>query len=451
MLNLIPKKYRMFAIRFLRVALPFSLELLVQNSFVFIDSLMIGQLGETATAGVYIAGRIQFFLFLIIFGISSGSTVSLGQYWGNKNYTLFHKTIGFVFLCMVAVSVLFTYVAAHFSHGLLGIFSHDSLVLNEATVYLRIMIYGYIPQAIAFIFFAVLRVVGKAIIPMYISVVMLLLNTLLDWVFIFGIGFFPSMGVQGAALATVISIVLQFFLSLFFLLCVLRFPKRIKSFFSWSYGFVRQYARVTAPVVFSEIGWALAILMYDFVFGILGKEAQASVSIAGSFFRMMMVFFFGSAQATTVVFSQMIGAGKIRKAQEYARVVLVFITALSMGFMLFILAFAGIIPKFFNFEPQTKRMLTGMIFAFGIPFPFTVINTHIIVGFLRAGADTVFSMLLEIGCVWLIGVSSVMCAGLVFDLSPPIVVLSAGLEEVVKGVIGITRIRSRRWIRQISQ
>jgi putative MATE family efflux protein len=434
-----------------RIAVPIVAQHFVTSSLNAVDVVMIGQLGETAVAAVGLANQVFFLLMLLLFGISSGAGMFTAQFWGKRDLVSIHKVLGIGLLFGISSSLLFSLAALLFPEFILGIYSKDPAVVALGSLYLRRVAYSYIFTSITFSFASVLRSTENVKLPMFVSIVALSLNTLMNYALIFGNFGFPEMGVEGAAIATLIARSLECF-TLVTLTYRLRtaVAARFQELLSFNRVFLQRYLKVALPVVFNEMIWSLGITIYNIIYARIGTESIAAVNIAVTIEHIAFVLFIGISNAAAIMIGNRIGANEEQKAYEYGRLTLMI--ALIGSFMVggVILISKDAILTLYQIS-ETARMYSSMILTImGFSLWIRAMNLTLIIGIFRSGGDTRFSFLLDAGSVWLVGVPFALIGAFVLHLPVYGVVLMIMSEELVKMLIGFWRFSSRRWINNLS-
>lgn len=449
-IQLVPKKFRPLLIRMGRLSIPIGLQMMLRVLAQLVDNLMVGQLSETAIAGVGIANQIFFVFILFIFGVGSGSVVSLGQYWGQKNITGFRKILTITYYVAGIAALMFCIAVWLFSRQLLGLYSPEADVVNVGQRYVRIVALSYPLQALTFIMFTGMRSISRAKAPLFLSIGAVCTNVFLNWVLIFGNLGAPALGVEGAAWGTLITMLVQVIIARVIVVRKIGSPLTGSSrdIVGWQKE-MPQYLRVVYPVVLQELGWALGTTLYTVALGHVGRAAVAAFTVTNVFYRLVLVLILANGNATTIVISHLVGGGRIRQAKEYIRYLLVFATVGGLVLSGMACLLSPVIPQFFNIPPESKVLMTKVILAFSLTGVMRAVNIHILVGILRGGADTMFAMWAEVGSVWLLGVPAVFVAAWVLSWPIHWAVVAISLEEVGKLIVGLSRVFSYRWMRQL--
>jgi putative MATE family efflux protein len=443
-------KDKLFFRSMIAIALPVALQNLIQSGLNMVDTLMIGQLGETEIAAVALSNQLFFLMVLIIFGISSGASVFASQYWGSKDIQGLRESLSFGLILAVATSLIFSTGAVFFPTAILSVYSNDIDVIRTGTQYLRIVGISYPATAVTFSFAASLRSTGRVKLTTAVSAASIFINTGLNFLLIFGAGPFPALGVKGAAIATVIARSTET-LVLLLLIYKNRYPSAIqlKNLVNISRNYIQRYFNTSIPVILNEIFWSFGITAINLVFARISTEAMASFSIADTISKLFMIFFFGTSSACAVMVGNRIGAGEEKTAIYYAHTyaLLAPFLGLIMGLLLFPLA--AILPELFNISTEAKRGVTSILRVLALFMPFKIFNWHMIVGILRSGGDTKFSLYIEAGGIWIVAVPAAALTGLIFHFPLALIYAALSLEELIKFSIGFYRLKSGKWLRKV--
>lgn len=431
--------------RLFYISIPIMLQNLLNTSLSFVDTLMIGSLGKEAIAAVGVANQMFFITALFFFGISSGSAVLLSQYYGAKDYDGMKRTASFALIIALVGSSLLVAVSLFFPKAIIRIFSSDPLVIAPGVEYLKTVAFSYFFSALTYVLAAGFRSSNKAYIPLIVSVLSLSLNAFGNWLLIFGIGPFDAMGVKGAALATLISRMVEGTI-LLILTYALKTPFRFtKKSFSFPAAFTRKYIKNALPVLLNEIFWAVGMVLYKVAYSSLGTDALAIVNISEGIADFFFVAALGVGNGAAILLGNLLGSGEKERAISfgYQLAVISLLIGLIMGTLEFFMA--PLFTSWFKVEDSIKDVAIKCIRVNALLQPIKTLNNTIIIGILRGGADTRYSLISEMSCVYLIGVPLAFIGASALNLSLSAVYLIVGLEEVGKLVLGLIRLFSKKW------
>ena len=442
---------RIFFSKLFTIAVPIIIQNFIMSSLNLVNVMMIGQVGDIAVASVGLANQIYFLLRLLLFGICSGSAVFAAQFWGKREIFKIRKVLGLSLLLSVAAGTLFSILAIGFPEWVLGLYSQDQQVIQAGTVYLRIVGVSYIVTAISFAYSSVLCSVEEVKLPMLVSGLALSLNILLNYGLILGKLGMPQLGIQGAAIGTIVSRFVEFAL-LIFLTYHRHTPAaaKIHELFGYSREFLRSFFKTTGPVIINELLWSFGSTFYYVIYAHMNTAALAAANIASTVQSMGFVFLIGIANGCAIMVGNQIGASSEESAYIYAKksMQINLLVGVLLGFVLHFLA--PLILRLYVVSDETSFIATRMIQMQGYSFWLKSLAMILIVGIFRSGGDTRYSMVLDVACIWLVGLPLGALAAFVFHLPAYWVTLIFASEDLVKSALGIQRFLSRKWINNLS-
>jgi len=441
---------REFIRSMLSIALPVAFQQLITASLNMIDVLMVGQLGETSVAALGLANQIFFLLILFLFGITSGMSIFTAQYWGKDDVENIRKVLGICLVIAVTVAAGFTLAATLMPQVLMSFYTEDQEVIRLGSDYLRIVGLSYGMMAITISYVSVLRSITMVKITVIVSILGLGLKTALAYLLIFGVGFFPELGVRGAATGTAAGWTFECIL-LLILVYALKTPLAANpvSFFRFSRPFVMGILKTSMPAAINEVLWSVGITSYNAVYARIGTDAIAAVNINATIEELVFVLFIGLGNASAVMVGNKIGAGGKDVAFEYGRrfTILGVASALVGGAIVF--SMRETVIGLYHISPSAAESLRGLMFVYAISIWLRVLNFMLFIGALRAGGDTRYAMFTELFSIWLIGVPSALIGGFVLHLPVYGVYALVLLEEAVKAIVIFRRFLSRNWIHDL--
>jgi len=433
------------------LAIPIMLQNLVNAMVNMLSIIMIGRLGTVEIAAVGLGNQIFFLYNLLLFGICSGGAIFTAQFWGKGDIPGIRKNMGFCMTLNLIAAVLFTLASALIPEKLIGIYSRDAAVVRAGAAYLRMLSPMFIPYAISQVFTLTLRSVEKVRLAIIVTLIALSLNAVLNYLFIFGVSSIPAMGVEGAALATVISRLLEALI----LVSVTYIKKyapagSLRELFCFNGYYARQFFKVTLPVIFNETLWSLGVTTQNVIFARTDTNAIAAFNITAQASQLSWVLFIGLANGVAVLIGKKIGERDEKTARDYASRIVRFAPILSLGAALFLVFLSLLLPFAFNVNPRTLRDTSRMFLILGCTYPFRAFNISMIVGICRAGGDTVFCAVYDIAVMWLIALPLAALASFVLQAPVGLIYLCLVIEEPLKAILGLWRLRSGRWLHNVT-
>lgn len=434
-----------------RIALPVAMQGMLNTIVNLVDTMMIGALGATAIAAVGLANKVFFVFTLLVFGIVSGSGVLAAQYWGNGDIKNIKKVVGLALTLAVAASIAFLVPAVVCPEAVMRIFTASEDAIQVGAGYLTIVALSYPATAVSNTFVAMLRATGRVKAPVVISSCTIFINIFFNYTFIYGNFGAPAMGAAGAALATLMARLAEA-LSIILVVYLGKAPvaARFKEMFGYSKEFLVQFFSTTSPVIANEFIWGLGTTLYSLAYGRMGNDAVAAITIATTIQDIVTVLFQGLSAATAVIMGNEMGAGKLKRAERYAKNFLILQFIVTILGALFCVAIRWQIIGVYNITPEIAESVSRCIIVFALFMPFKMFNYVMVVGILRSGGDTKMCLLLDCSGVWMIGVPMAFLGGLFFGFPIHIVYAMVMLEEVYKAVFGYWRYKQKKWLRNLA-
>jgi len=440
-----------FQKRMINLAVPMALASILSSSLQIVDTLMVATLGDISVAAVGLANKLTYILSFFTAGIASGASIFCAQYWGDKSREGLGRTMGLSLLLLVPITILFSLVALVCPQWVMNIFSKDPVVIAEGCLYLRWMGLAYIFQGIAALLAAALKSVERPNIPMASGIVGIVSNVILNYVFIFGKLGVPAMGVKGAAIATLLSAVLET-VAIIVLAEIRKAPVglRVRDMKMPTKDFFTKYLKITVPVLFNDVGWALGVVAMAWVYSTMGTAAAAASSVYETIKGFVVVFCVSVGTAGGILLGIELGAGRREEAEKMSRQILctaVLVSAVVTPVMLILIN--PLLLLYGEMSAQALHDLRGMLVALAICFVIKSFCFNLINGILRAGGDTKAAATIDVGCLWLIAVPLVFLTGFVFKWNIVYVFPFTFVEEAVVLTLAFRRYRKGYWLKKL--
>lgn len=433
------------------IALPVALQGMLNTIVNLVDTMMIGQLGETTIASVGLANKVFFVFSLLVFGVASGSGVLAAQYWGNQDVKSVRKVTGLAILIALTGSLLFVVPSVLCPKMVMRIFTDSAGAIEVGAAYLAVVALSYPFTAVTNTFVAMMRAVGKVKAPVIISCMTILINITLNYTLIFGHFGAPQLGAVGAAIATLTARIVESGA----VLAVTYGTKspvagRFGEMFGYSRAFVRQFAATASPVIANEFIWGLGTTMYSLAYGRMGDQAVAAITIATTIQDIVVVLFQGLSAATAVILGNEMGAGKLKQAEKYAKNFFILQFLVTLAAMGICYGIRWNVIEMYSISPEVAEDVNQCLILFILFMPFKMFNFVNVVGVLRSGGDTRMCLILDTSGVWAIGVPMAFLGGLYLRQTIAVVYGMVMTEEVYKAVFGYIRYRQKKWLRNLA-
>ena len=444
-------KDKIFYKKLFFIALPVIIQNVISIGLNMVDTVMVSELGENAITAVGLANRIYFIFSTMCFGIFSGASIFIAQYWGIGDTDSIKKVFGIDLIIGSTLAIIFSIAVFFFPEQILRVFIDDTYVIKLGAQYLRIIAFSYFFTAVSFAFSFNSRAIHKLKLPTIINGIALCINTFVNWLLITGNMGAPALGVQGAAIATLISRFFEFLTLLYFIYRDKEHPLAgsFKEFTSWNLTMLKNILKTSLPVILSETAWSIGTSVYLISYGFIGSYAIAVVQISTNISDFFQALFFGIGSACAVMIGNEIGKNNIDTAFDYSKKFIKITLILSIIFSVLLFLFRGQIISFFNLSESTNYYLNKALIVFCIYFTPKMFTYIFICGILRAGGDTKFCMFVDIISIWLIGVPLSFFAVLVLHLPVHLVMAVVFSEEILKLFFILKRYVSKKWINNL--
>ena len=438
------------------IGIPVSIENMIYSLMNFIDVFMVGKenvvlgLGTAAVAGLGFANQIFMIFIVSLFGLNSGGGILAAQYYGKKDYKNLKKCLGITITVGLLFSFLFFLMGLFIPEKIIGIFTSDPKVLKLGANYFRIIALIYPLIGLGYSFNMQLRAIGKNQYSLYSTIIGLCINLVGNYLFINGNLGFPAMGVVGAAIATVIARIV----SVFYLIYIIYKNKlpmagNFQELFKLSWSFIAKALKISLPVFGHEIMWVTGVSMYVIIYGRIGTEATAAIQVVKSISNLVFTLVFGLSSGTAAIIGQEIGAGNEENAYKYAVELLKISLVIGTAVALFVYAICPVVLILMKVDSAIYPLARQIVFSEGILIIIKTTGTLFIVGVLRAGGDTLWTMFADLIPLWIFAIPLTYIAGLKFGLPIALVYLCSGSDELLKMPFCIQRLKSRKWINNL--
>ena len=452
------KRDRAFYGYLLRLTGPIALQNLITFSLGLIDTLMVSQLGNNEMAAVTAANVPVFLLISIVFGVQSGVGILISQYWGKKDLPSISRAIGVAAGLGVALALVIALALFLWPVQIMDLMSNKHHLSLLGAPYLRVIGFSYVFNMLSSIYVSAQRSVENASFGMKLFGMSTVLNTGMNYLLIFGKCGFPMLGVEGAAIATLLSRVAEFAVCLF---CALRsrvIPLDLKALFRPGWEMLRRFVKYASPVMANELFWGLGNSLLTVILGhmTISVEFLAANAVMGNLNRLFLVVCFGLGAATAVIVGKAIGEGKSHQEVLGLSHTLLWVTILvglalaAVALVLVPLLFQPIVFPLFKLYDQTAQIATALAVTGFASIPLHAYSITAVTGVLRAGGDVFCSAALDISPQWLVALPLTAVMALVLNASCWWVAAAVQAESLLKCPLCWYRIRKGRWIHDVT-
>lgn len=436
----------------LMLALPVSLQNLVTFAVTFADNLMVGKLGDAAVSGVYMGGQIQIFLQLFSAGIEGAILILSTQYWGREDTATIKKITSVGMMFSVIIGAVVNIVCVITPDGIISLFTDKSDIITEGATYLKYVCFSYIFFCITQVFISSMRSVESAAIGLTVSCVSLVVNVCLNYILIFGKLGFDAMGVKGAAIATLISRIVEMVVIVvyvFFIDKKLKF--RFRDLFVINKTIMKDVIKYGLPLVGGQLVWGVNMMANSVIMGHYATDVIAGLSVANTLNSLCYVWINGLASAVGIISGKTIGQGKLELMKEYAVTVQIsfFLVGLVTGGIVVLLN-GPFVSLYDNITPGAAEYAKQFIRVLSVTLIGTCYQMPCLFGLVKSGGDVSFVMKNDTIFVFLVVIPSAIITSK-FGLAPWIVFLCLKCDQILKCFVAIVKINRFNWLKNLTR
>ena len=416
-----------------------------------VDVLMLNSVGQSAISSVSLAVQYSSILFSVYYGLGTGATMLCAQYWGKGDLRAIEKVEGIALRFSVLISSLFALPAMLIPELMMKVFTGDPELIGLGAEYLRIVSISFLCWSVSDIYLSVLRSIERVKTSTALNVGALLLNIVLNAVFVLGLFGSPKMGVRGVALATTLSRLTQL-AACFVVSAASRDIKiRLGSMFQKGGVLMQDFIRLSLPALGNDIVWGVGFSMYSVIMGHMGTDMVAANSISAVVRNFGCVMCFGIASASGIYVGKEIGAGHLEDAETGGVLSLrLTVAAGALGGVLVGLA-TPVILRYASVSDTAAGYLKIMLAINTYYIMGAAVNTTLIAGLFRAGGDSRFGLICDTIDMWVYAVPLGFLVAFVFKLPPMVVYFLLCTDEFVKWPWVLGHYRSKKWLNNITR
>lgn len=434
-----------------KIAIPVTLQSMLQASFSIVDQIMIGQLGETNISAVGLCGNFSLIFSVVIGAVSTVAGILIAQFIGAEDIKEAWSSFDLSLICGIIISALFLLAAGILPLQILGLYTKDMSIINTGAVYFRIVAFSYIPMAVSNILSAWLRCREHAAIPFLASFGAVAVNTVLNYLLIFGKSGLPCMGIKGAAIATLIS---QLFNLIFIVIGFISSIRKDGDKPVLSLHFkkltIRDYLIMIMPILVSEFLWSLGQNVESAVYGHLGISNLAAYTLTCPIQGLIVGALSGLSAAAGVMIGKRLGGKEYDEAYEESKKIMYagLIGSLVVSALLILLA--GEYTRLYRVNHSVKELGKILLIIFALYAPVKVENMILGGGIIRSGGNTKIIMAIDIVGTWCIGIPLCLLAAYIFKWGIVGVYTLLTTEEIFRLVVSLIIFKRRKWMISLS-
>lgn len=442
---------KIFNRKLFSLAFPITMQSLMLALVAAADAIMLGKVSQDAMAAVSLATQIQFVQNMLLVSIASGIGVLGAQYWGKKDKKVLGQIFGQTVREALLVSVIFFAGCFWVPEMLMKAFAGDEKLISIGADYLRVASWSYLLTGVSQCYLAVMRVSDHAPRSAWISSGAVILNIILNAVFIFGCFGIPAMGVCGAALATVVARIIEL------LWCVAStfeknfIPLKIKDLCTFNWRLTADFWRYTAPILGSCLLWGIGFTSYTAIMGHLGPDAAAANAISAVVRDLICCLCNGIAAGAGIMIGNELGAGNLELGKKYGDRAMIYSFIIGCISALIVLASIPLVSRYMDLTEQAHKYMIGMFLILALYMIGRCVCTIVINGIFASGGDTLFDVYSLIVFMWFLALPCAFISAFYLKWSVLIVFACTCLDEVGKVPWVVYHFKRYKWVKNITR
>ncbi len=427
------------------IAIPLSIQTILQSCMGIVDSLMVSWIGMVSAVGT--AAQLDTLSMTVVFGAVSGTGIFCAQFYGAKNYDNLKKSFGLSLILSGLIGFIFMLISTILGEQIIKFYLDDPEVMHYGALYLNILKFAFIPGALSVAFSFVYRAINNAKVPLFIGILSMLTNVLLNYGLIFGNFGLPELGVEGAAYGTVIAQCVGLLAHFVFAIKTKQvFMGTVRELFFLEVNFVRTLMKRISPLILNELMFGFGNTMYIKAFGVLGAKSMEAYYVGAKISEVFFFFVRGISNATSVITGNVLGSKDIEKAKEYGNYFIGMAAVLAVIAVSVIFLFAKPLVALFSLkDPIVINSAISIVRVFSIRI---ALRLFIVIVFssLRSGGDSKVLSFLDSGIMWLIGLPLAFITVHLFGIKEIwLVYLVVQLEQFIRLTLCMIRYKSGKW------
>ncbi len=437
--------------KLLTIAIPITLQSLITFAINMMDTVMVGSLGEVPLSASSLSGQIFFITTVLCFGIAGGGSVLSSQFWGKKDSRSIAKTLSIVLKLNIIVGIIFSILSFFIPGHLLGFYINVPEVIQVGIPYLKIVSIMYPLFCITTSISVIFRTISQIKISVIANSIAFVLNVFFNWVFIFGKFGFPSLGLTGAAIGTIIARLVECIIMVTYLFFV---DKKIqftfKDLIEFDKDIFKKYLKTGINVLISDALLVAGLTTLTMILGRLGEEMIAANSICNIVIQLSTISMAGISSSCLVIIGNSIGEGKVELAKNQAKTFLIICIITGIISAIIITLTKPFAIDFYNVSQSTKSIAYKLMDGAAFVIIFQVPSICLTKGILRGGGDTKFLLLADIIFLWILSIPLGILAAFVFHLSPAFIYICLKFDEIIKFIWCSIRMFGNKWVKDVT-
>lgn len=442
---------KVFYKKLIRLTIPMAFQSLMLAMVAAADAVMLGAVEQNSMAAVSLATQIQFVQNMFLSASISALGILGAQYWGKGDKVTMNKIFCMSLRIAGLVSLAFFAGCVFFPRQLMMLFASEKALIDIGVGYLRIAGWSYLLTGISQCYLAIMKVTDHASRTAWISSGAVVLNIVLNAVFIFGFFGIPAMGANGAALATLIARVIELVWAVLSSYQKDFMHPEMRYFFKRDKMLSKDYGKCALPILGGALFWGIGFTSYTAIMGHIGGDAAAANSVAAVVRDLMCSLSAGISVAGGIIVGNELGAGKLEKGKLYGEKLAKISAIIGVLCMLIVFAITPIVMNFMVLTETASHYLRGMMIIMGVYMIGRSINNVVINGVFGAGGDTLFDMYSLAVCMWGIAIPLAVLGAFVFHWPVLVVYACTCVDEVGKLPWVFWHYKKYKWVKDLTR
>lgn len=440
-----------FLRRLFNLTLPIAFQALMLALVAACDAVMLGRIEQNSMAAVSLATQVQFIQNMMLCAVTGSISILGAQYWGKGDKKTLHKIFGMSIRIAFVISLLFCIACVCFPRQIMMIFASNESLISIGASYLRIAGFSYLLTGFSQCYLGIMRVTEHADRCAIISSGAVIINIILNGILIFGLFGLPVLGARGAAIATLISRIIELIWAIGSSFQKDFIHPSIKDLFVRDILLFKDYVRCGLPLAGAAMFWGVGFTSYTAIMGHLGAESAAANSVAAVVRDLMCCVCDGVSAAGGIIIGNELGAGNLERGKLYGQRVSKMSVYIGFFSTAIILLVTPAVVNFIILTPEAKQYLIGMMVIMSFYMIGRCINTVVINGVFGAGGDTLFDIYSLAVCMWCIAVPLALLGAFVFHWPILAVYACTCVDEVGKLPWVFYHYKKYKWVKDLTR
>lgn len=429
-----------------RQIIPIIIQSFITSLSGFIDTIMASYFDGVSAVGT--ALQIDSIMQGITFGIAAGINIFVVQYYGAKDMNKMKQSFFFSLIMVSLNSIFWIFLSLFLNVRLLGLFIEDKGVVVASFSYLRFSCFSFIFTSLIMSFSFAYHSVQKTVVTFFIGSFTLVIHVIANYFLMF----ICDMGIAGAGLSMVVTQIASFLIYIIYSIKTKQpFIASPSIIFTLKWSFMKNLLVKTLPLIFNETFFSLGNSLFIIAYGTLGKNVMDCYYIGNQVVNIAYTVVNGISDGATTLIGYELGRKNFEYVEKEVNYFFGLTGAMSVITIIFLTVMSPTIVSLFSVKSISAYNLSvSIIRVLSLRVAFRLFNV-IIFAALRSGGDSKFLALLDSGILWIVGVGSTYLMIYLIGITDIVlVILISQLEQFIRLVIGLLRIKSKKWLHSLT-